>query len=52
MWICLDCGNKHGKQRFSLSTWHTGVCDWCGRDTSVTEDRDFGYPKPLKKAKK
>lgn len=48
-WICLDCGLKYGKPRFSVSTYHQGTCDWCGHIKSVTQPRDFGYPKPPSK---
>lgn len=27
-----------------ISTYHHGVCPLCGRESSVTELRDFGYP--------
>ena len=45
MSICIDCGNKYGKPRFTVSTFHTGICDWCKQQKAVTEDRDYGYPK-------
>ena len=44
MWICSECGNKYGKARFTVSTFHAGICEWCGRKRAVTEDRDYGYP--------
>ena len=44
----LTCLRKYGnppkKACFDLSTYHHGVCDVCGRMTSVTESRDFFYP--------
>ena len=41
-WICSTCGAKFGKRRCSeCSTWHTGKCDICGIEASVTEPRDF-----------
>lgn len=55
--LCSDCGTtannmtcikKYGaranKQAFSVSTFHTGVCDICGQTKAVTESRDFFYP--------
>ena len=45
-WICYECGKKHGKRIPSVATYHMGdKCGWCGRFVSVTEPRDFGYPK-------
>ena len=57
MTVCRECGLaanaltcllKYGqyplKPAFSVSTWYQGTCDSCGRDTSVTEERDFFYP--------
>ena len=47
-WVCLLCGNKHGRRPMNMhseriSTWHIGTCGICGKDTEVTEPRDFGY---------
>jgi len=47
-WICKDCGEKHGKRRLDMSTWHNGKCDWCGKEKPVTESRDYGYPELAK----
>ena len=44
-WICADCGDKHGKAKCGLSTWHEGACEVCGKMTSVTEPRDYGHLK-------
>jgi len=49
MWICSECGNKYGKARFSVSTFHIGICEWCGKEKAVTEDRDYSHPKPIRK---
>lgn len=45
-WVCQECGEKasKGKQK-TISTWHEGKCDVCGETKSVTEPRDFYYPK-------
>jgi hypothetical protein len=43
-WICSQCGEKYGKPRDCISTWHYGTCDYCGDETTVTEPRDYGYP--------
>ncbi len=45
-WICSSCGAKYGKRLFNrerVSCWHTGRCDICGIEASVTEPRDFGH---------
>lgn len=50
--ICQDCGtkllkqsqNKDKRQR-PFSTWYYGFCDVCGKEKTVTENRDFGYLK-------
>lgn len=68
--VCDDCGleankltclKKYGalpkKAKSTLSTYHKGTCDCCGKEASVTEARDFFYPdlsllnKPRIKAK-
>ena len=50
-WVCSDCGTKalqlpenRGKKRFTVSTFHNGICGVCGQEKAVTEPRDFGYP--------
>ena len=48
MWICSECGNKYGKARGRVSTFHTGICEWCGKEKAVTEDRDYHYPEKPK----
>ena len=55
IWICHKCGNKYGKPRDTIATWHKGKCDVCGKKTMVTEPRDYGTPdfpghEPAKKA--
>lgn len=43
--ICHDCGTKHGRLRLpDVSTRSMGTCGWCGRETVVTQPRDYGYP--------
>lgn len=44
-WTCEPCGIKHGRgmPENHLATWHTGKCDVCGKETDVTEPRDFGH---------
>jgi len=44
-WVCSDCGEKYGKHKAGLSTWHEDICDMCGKRVGVTELRDFGYLK-------
>lgn len=54
---CAECGKlanyvtcmaRYGqppkKEAFSVSTFSKGKCAWCGRETMVTEERDFFYP--------
>ncbi len=56
-WVCQDCGvkantltciKKYGskpkKLQFSVSTYHRGTCEVCGKEKMVTEPRDFFYP--------
>lgn len=47
-WICHDCGVKYGKRLLPdhVATFHIDKCDVCGRDTLVTEPRDFGHLMP------
>lgn len=51
-WICNKCGNKYGRRRCRLATWHEGVCDICGREVPVTEPRDFGGFRKVPKIEK
>lgn len=51
-WICDACGRKHGTPHSGCATYHNGdpneptdCCGWCGSKVSLTEPRDFGYPK-------
>ncbi len=57
MTVCRECGLaanaltclvKYGqytlKAAFSVSACYQGTCASCGRDTTVTEERDFFYP--------
>lgn len=44
-WVCIDCGNKYGRHKCGISTWHEDTCGICGKRTSVTQPRDFGYLK-------
>lgn len=41
--VCHDCGAKYGKA-WTMSTWHSNVCQVCGETKAVTEPRDYGYP--------
>lgn len=55
--VCRECGiaanvmtclYKYGEPpkqlAFTMSTYHTGKCDWCKETKPVTEVRDFFYP--------
>jgi len=37
-------GREPGLQKMTISTYHTGICDVCKLNKSVTEPRDFFYP--------
>lgn len=51
-YICMACGNKYGKYSVGCSSvWH-GKCDYCGKYTTITESRDYGYPLLPKKGTK
>jgi hypothetical protein len=42
-WSCVPCGKKHGGKAKSISCFHFGKCDVCGKNAEVTEPRDFGH---------
>jgi len=52
-WICWNCGSKIGRMLDNNAvTVHHGnpddpsdKCGWCGSKESLTEPRDFRYPK-------
>ncbi len=57
MTVCRECGLaanaltcllKYGqyplKPALSVSTCYQGTCGSCGRETTVTKERDFFYP--------
>ena len=43
VWVCTDCGKKHGRREPKCATWHIDKCGVCGKETMVTEPRDFGH---------
>jgi len=46
-WTCSDCAYKAGgkwKDKH-IATFHQNICPVCGELKSVTEPRDYGYPK-------
>lgn len=56
-WVCDQCGIaaniltcliKYGhiplKAAFEVSTFSTGTCDCCGRETEITQVREFFHP--------
>jgi anaerobic ribonucleoside-triphosphate reductase len=45
-WCCAKCGEKYGRRQAGLATWHLDTCGVCGKESVVTEPRDFGYLKP------
>ena len=46
VWICHDCGREYGNRDCGVATWHSDTCEVCGKETSCTEPRDYGYLKP------
>lgn len=51
-WICSFCGETHGKTtKDQVATFHIGICGWCGNERAVTEPRDYGYPKFVRRNK-
>lgn len=40
---CMDCGKKYGTYSVGCSSVWNGKCNICGKETRVTETRDFGY---------
>ena len=50
---CLDCGQEYGVYSVGCSSVWTGECDVCGKESRVTEARDFGYfSKQIRQLKK
>lgn len=45
-WVCHACGGLYGLRRPGVHTCHVGTCGVCGRETVVTEPRDFGHLRP------
>lgn len=43
--VCFPCGQQYGRGRRAgaLATAYEGTCGICGRQTVVTEPRDFGH---------
>jgi rRNA maturation protein Nop10 len=42
-WVCSECGSKYGRRTPDVSAWHDGICGVCGKQTVVSEPRDFGH---------
>lgn len=42
-WVCQECGSKHSKKQYQVSTWHIGICDICKKEKPITQLRDFYY---------
>lgn len=50
---CLDCGQEYGVYSVGCSSVWIGECDVCGKESRVTEARDFGYfSKQIRQLKK
>lgn len=47
VWICSDCAASAGAEmpKGHVATFHPDICDVCNRWKSVTEPRDYRYPK-------
>lgn len=43
VWVCLECGKKHGRRVPEVACWHIDLCDVCGQEKECTEPRDFGH---------
>ena len=44
-WVCAQCGLEASRgNSLACSTYHVGICDICGKETGVTQPRDFYYP--------
>lgn len=50
-WVCYSCGTRYGVRAPVAATWGLGICGCCGRQTDVTQPRDFGYLKPAWKVR-
>lgn len=49
-WICQECAESRGYPNICLiSTWHEDHCGWCEQIKTVTQPRDYSYPKFSKK---
>lgn len=50
IWICQRCAENNGgvMPDTHLATFHQDICDVCNRWVSVTEPRDYRYPKVKK----
>jgi len=46
-WVCSDCARDTGATwpKGHVATFHMGICDVCNHNKSVTEPRDWGYPR-------
>lgn len=45
VWVCHDCAIKSGGRQPGIATYHENICDVCGEKKSVTQPRDYGYPR-------
>lgn len=41
--VCHPCGVEYGICSSGSSTMWNGNCDVCGKQTTITEARDYGY---------
>jgi hypothetical protein len=46
-WTCGECAVAYGgwMKETQYATFHEGTCDSCGKTKTVTEPRDYHYPK-------
>lgn len=44
-WVCSTCAIMAGGRSPQCATFHNDTCEVCGEFKTVTEPRDYGYPK-------
>ena len=49
--VCTECALKNGGRfpRDHIATFHIGDCGWCKKKCSVSQPRDYRFPKFDKK---
>jgi hypothetical protein len=46
-WTCGKCAEEAGGRfpKDHIATYHYNICDVCGQKTTVTQPKDYGYPR-------